>query len=268
LWLGDEGLGMKLTILSLGLAIAVVAATPGAPPITLLSGSAKDELAGNLRGLLLQNLPDPLYQKENNWGHQSTVRRRHLAGRFGDVHVEIVHEPRNDGVWKRLHVDAVNPNESLVFDLRNVVTPEPGKLSFQVFTALDTHVTYTHQRWESGLKLFDATARANVRVKVTLDCGATSRVENGVLLPDLVIELKVAKADVKYDNLKFEHIAGIGGEGAQLIGELGHAALTQWRPSIEKDALAKANAAILKAGQHKEVRLSLAKLFKANAGGK
>ena len=62
------------------------------------------------------------------------------------------------------------------------------------------------------------------------------------MLPDLVIELKVTKADVKYDNLKFEHIAGIGGEGAQLIGELAHAALTQWRPSIEKDALAKANA--------------------------
>ena len=40
-------------------------------------------------------------------------------------------------------------------------------------------------------------------------------------------------------------------------------ALTQWRPSVEKDALAKANAAIVKAGQHKEVRLSLAKLFKS-----
>ncbi|HEX4590655.1 MAG TPA: hypothetical protein VH120_12035, partial [Gemmataceae bacterium] len=206
-------------------------------------------------------------QKENNWGHQTTVRRRHFAGRAGDVHIEIVHEPRNDGVWKRLRAEAVNPTESLVFDLRNIASPEPGKLVFQVFTALDTHVTYSHQRWESGLKLFDATARANARVKVTLDCEATSRVENGVLLPDLIIELKVAKADVKYDNLKFEHIAGFGGEAAQLIGELAHAALTQWRPSIEKDALAKANAAIVKAGQHKEVRLSLAKLFKANAAG-
>jgi hypothetical protein len=44
--------------------------------------------------------------------------------------------------------------------------------------------------------------------------------------------------------------------------------LTQWRPSIEKDALAKANAAIIKAGQHKEVRLSLAKLFKASPARK
>jgi hypothetical protein len=254
-----------MLIPAIAIATALAAACPAAPPVSLLSGSAKDELSGNLRGLLLQNLPTPLYEKENNWGHQSSVRRRRLAGRFGDVHIEIMHEPRNDGVWKRLRAEAVSPAETLVFDLRDVVNPEPGKLTFQVFVALDTHVEYTHQRWESGLKLFDASARAKARVKVTLDCEATSRVEGGVLLPDLVIELKVTKADVKYDNLKFEHIAGVGGEAAQLIGELAHAALTQWRPSIEKDALAKANAAIVKAGQHKEVRLSLAKLLKANA---
>jgi hypothetical protein len=259
---------MKWILLAIGLAMA--AAACAAPPVSLLSSSAKDELAGNLRGLFLQHLPVPLYEKENNWGHQAMVKRRHIQGRFGgDIHIEVMHEPRNDGVWKKLLVEAVNPAESLVFDLREVINSAPGKITFQIFTALDTQVNYTHQRWESGLRLFDASARAKVRVKVTLDCEATTRVENGVLLPDLVIELKVTKADVKYDNLKFEHIAGIGGEAAQLIGELGHAALTQWRPSIEKDALAKANAAVIKAGQHKEVRLSLAKLFKAtSAGGK
>ncbi|HEY1377590.1 MAG TPA: hypothetical protein VGF55_12395 [Gemmataceae bacterium] len=253
---------MRLALL---VSVAIATALPAAPPVSLLSGSAKDELAGDLRGLLLQHLPQPLYEKENNWGHQEMVKRRHIRGRLRDIDIEVTHDPRNDGVWKRVRVDAVNPTETLVFDLRNVATPEPGKLTFQVFAALDTHVTYTHQRWESGLKLFDATARAKARVKVTLDCEAVCRVENGVLLPDLVIELKVAKADVRYDNLKFDHIAGLGGEAAQIIGELAHAALNQWRPSVEKDALAKANAAIVKAGQHKEVRLSLSKLFRATA---
>ncbi len=260
---------MKRMLVVIGSALAVAAAGVTAPPVPFLSSSAKDELAGNLRGLFLQNLPVPLYQKENNWGHQTMVKRRHVEGKLGDLHVEIVHQPRHDGVWKKLLVEAVNPAESVVFDLRELANPEPGKVTFQIFAAVDTLVNYTHQRWESGLKLFDATARAKVRVKVTLDCEATTRVENGVLLPDLVIEVKVTKAEVKYDNLKFEHIAGIGGEAAQLVGELAHAALTQWRPSIEKDALAKANAAVIKAGQHKEVRLSLAKLFKATpAAGK
>jgi hypothetical protein len=256
---------MKRILLGITVALAFAALGRSAPPTSILGGSGKDELAGNLRGLFLQNLPDPLYEKENNWGHQSTVRRRHIQGKFGDMQIEIRHEPRNDGVWKKLKVEAVNPADSLVFDLRDVANPEPGKVTFQVFSAVDTNVEYTHQRWESGLRLFDASTRAKVRIKVTLDCDATTRVENGVLLPEFIIDLKVTKADVKYDNLKFEHIAGIGGEAAQLVGELAHAALTQWRPSIEKDALAKANAAIVKAGQHKEVRLSLEKLFKAPA---
>jgi hypothetical protein len=254
---------MRRTLLGGLVLFGTLTLAPAAPPISLLSGSAKDELAGDLRGLLLQNLPQPLYEKEHNWNHQEMVRRRHVVGKLGDLHVEITHEPKNDGVWKRLRVDAVNPAETLVLDLRNVVSPAPGRISFQVFASFDTHIEYAHQRWESGLRLFDSTARAKARVKVTLDCEATCRVENGVLLPDLVVELKVNKADVKYDNLKFEHVAGVGGEAAQMIGDLAHAALTQWRPSVEKDALAKANAAIVKAGQHKEVRLSLAKLFKA-----
>ena len=248
-----------IALLSLG--IPPASAAP--PPI--LAGAAKDELAGDFRGLLLQNLPQPLYQKENNWGHQSSVRRRHFTGKPGDYHMEILHEPKNDGVWKRLTVEAVNPAESLVFDLRNITNPELGKIAFQVFASFDTQITYDHQRWQSGLRLFDATARAKARVKVTLDCEAMSRFENGVLLPDVVIELKVTKADVKYDNLKFEHIAGVGGEAAQIIGEAAHAALKQWRPSIERDLLARANTAIVKAGGEREVRLSLAKLLKATS---
>ena len=73
----------------------------------------------------------------------------------------------------------------------------------------------------------------------------------------------MTKADLKYDNLKFEHIAGVGGEAAQIIGEAAHAAVTQWRPSIERDLLARANAAIVKAGGEREVRLSLTKLLKS-----
>src|SRR5205823_15089274 len=88
---------MESTMRSMMLVTAVVVtfatAVSAAPPVSLLSGSAKDELAGNLRGLLLKNLPQPLYQKENNWGHQEMVRRRHVAGKLGDLHVEVTHEP-------------------------------------------------------------------------------------------------------------------------------------------------------------------------------
>src|SRR5436305_15268048 len=86
------------------------------PPLPGLNGAPKDELAGALRGLLLKNLPDPLYEAAPNWGHQSEGRRfSPLRGR----QVEMTHEPRNDGVWRKIRVEAVNPAESLVFDIRD-----------------------------------------------------------------------------------------------------------------------------------------------------
>jgi hypothetical protein len=233
------------------------------PPLPGLNGAPKDELAGALRGLLLKNLPDPLYEAAPNWGHQSEGRRFPLLGKRRDTQVEMAHEPRNDGIWRKIRVEAVNPAESLVFDIRDVQSPEAGKVDFQTFTALDVLVNFHQQRWLSGIKVFDGKARAKARVKVTLDCEAATHIDSSQLLPELVFQLKVTKADLKYDNLKFEHIAGFGGEAAQIIGEAAHTALKQWRPSIERDLLARANAAIVKAGGEREVRLSLTKLLKS-----
>ena len=233
------------------------------PPLPGLNGAPKDELAGALRGLLLKNLPDPLYEAAPNWGHQSEGRRVTLPGRR--IQIDMTHEPRNDGVWRKIRVEAVNPAESLVFDIRNVQSPESGQVNFQTFTAMDVLVNFHQQRWLAGVKILEGKARAKARVRVTLDCEAATRIDSSQLLPELVFNLKVAKADLKYDNLKFEHIAGVGGEAAQIIGEAAHAAVTQWRPSIERDLLARANAAIVKAGGEREVRLSLAKLLKSTS---
>ena len=84
------------------------------------------------------------------------------------------------------------------------------------------------------------------------------------LLPEAVVRLHVTKAALSYDNLTVEHIAGVGGEAAKLIGDGLKRGLHQWKPSIEKELLAKAEAAIVKAADTKDAHLSLTRLF----GGK
>ena len=111
-----------------------------------------------LRGLLLKNLPDPLYEAAPNWGHQSEGRRVTLPGRR--IQIDMTHEPRNDGVWRKIRADAVNPAESLVFDIRNVQSPESGKVTFQTFTAMDVLVNFHQQRWLAGVKILEGEARA------------------------------------------------------------------------------------------------------------
>src|SRR5437764_168624 len=141
---------MKRIIVSVSAVVLVCAMTaPAGQPMPGLPGSAPDQLAGDLRGLLIKNLPTPLHEAKQNWGHQSD-RRPLLRSRRYEYDAEQVHPLRNDGVWRKIRIDALNAADTLVFDLRNVAAPEAGKLTFQVFVALDTHFNYQQQRWSVG----------------------------------------------------------------------------------------------------------------------
>src|SRR5204863_308077 len=79
----------------------------------------------------------------------------------------------------------------------------------------------------------------------------TSRSEKkpGSWLPDMVFRMRVLKAHLEYDNVVVEHTAGVGGEAAKVIGDTLLGILKQVKPSLEKQLLAKASAAIVKAPQ-------------------
>jgi hypothetical protein len=106
-----------------------------------------------------------------------------------------------------------------------------------------------------------------MRVRLTLRCEATGRLETKDFLPEAVVRLRVVGSELGYDNFVVEHIAGLGGEAAKLLGEAAHSSLQQWRPSLERNLLARANAAIVKAGDTKEVRVGLASLLSQKGGG-
>jgi hypothetical protein len=213
----------------------------------LLSGGTPDALAGSLRGALIRSLPDPLYESSPNWGKTKQGLRKE----------------KKHGVWRKIRVWADNPADHLVFDLRDVGSPEPGRVVFATFIAFDARAELHQQRWEAGIKLFDGTMRARFRVKLTLQCEATARLEaNGILLPDAVFRLRVVTSRLQFDNLVVEHIAGLGGEAAKIFGDVVKGSLNQWDPALERNLLAKGEAAIVKAGDTKEVRVNLNQLLR------
>jgi hypothetical protein len=224
-----------------------------------LLGDGKDALAGSLRSLLLEFLPSPLYEDTRHWGTQKMVTRGlKWEGQGIHVHPEKLKSAKNDGNWWRVKVTAEHLADTLVFDVRELQQPEPGRMTFTTFLSFDTDVDYDRQVWEAGTRLYSGSVRARLRVKLTLCCEVVTRLEpNGTLLPDAVFRLRILQSDFAYDNLVVEHVAGVGGEAAKLLGEAARSAMRQWHPSFERHLLEKANAAILKAGDTREVRVSL-----------
>jgi hypothetical protein len=238
--------------------------TPAAAAAALLSGRSPDALAGSLRGLLIKSLPPTLYEASPGWGQTAPVAHGlKWHGKGLPLRPEITYGLKKHGTWQHILVTAPNLADTLILDLRDVQEVEPGRVRFRVFVAFDAHVDYCRQRWESGLKLYDGSVRARMRVQLRLQCEALSRLDaKGGVVPDIVLRLHLTESALSYDNRVFEHVAGVGGEMAKLLGDAVHGGLRQWHPSLERALLTKAEAALVKAGDTGEIRLSLANLFK------
>jgi hypothetical protein len=230
----------------------------------LINGSRPDALISALRGYLVRSLPNPLYEDNSHWGNQKKMPRGvKWSGKMLPLRPEIVKGGKNQGSWRKVRITADRLADTLVLDIRDWRAAEQGKMTFTVFCAFDARAEYWRQLWEAGIKAFDASARARFRVKLTLHCEAVMQLEPGsFLVPDIVFRLHVLDSNLQWDNFVLEHVAGVGGEAAKLFGDGVKKALDKWHPSLERNLLAKANAAIVKAGSSKEVRIGLSQLLK------
>ncbi|MBI1916600.1 MAG: hypothetical protein HYS12_17975 [Planctomycetes bacterium] len=233
------------------------------PPLPFLNGaSSTDALAGNLRGYLIEHIPAVLLEDNRHWGQQKLVTRGLEWKGKGKVLPQAQKSYKNHGVWRRIKVTASNLRDTLVFDLRDVQRAGPDRLTFTAFVAFDAHAEYDQQNWRSGVRTYAGSVRARLRVKAALYCEMTTRLDRtDKLIPDVIFRGHVLRADLRFDNIVVEHVNGVGGDLAKLIGNAAQDVLHKWRPSLERKLLEKGNAAIVKAGDTKEVRISLTKLF-------
>lgn len=235
------------TIWCIALLLVAARSALAAPP-----PDAAQALASNLRTILLQSLPDPLHEDDKKWGQQKAVKRVVRLPRQDPIAM------KNDGLWTKARVTATNPAQTLHVEVRDLQKPAADRMTFTAVVALNVHIDYDRQRWKEGVRLFSAGLRGRCRIVLALQCEVLTRVEKTTtLLPDLVFRFRVVSSQCAYDNLKVEHIAGLGGEAAEQLGKTFVNAMHQWKPSLERKLLEKANAAIVKAGDTKEVRVGL-----------
>jgi len=243
-------------IFVIGLAASVCALAP----VRAQQPESLEELSKTLKPLLTEAIPQVLYEKEDNWGHTSMGHRVTFHG----LRPEFEKAPRNDGTWKKMKISLRNPKQTLDIRMYGLKSIDEEKQVFKTDISFMCTVDYDQQNWENGWRLWSGGVRARFRVKAKMDCENTIRVETKEKspLPDVVFRLRVTQAKVDYDQLVVEHIAGMGGTAAKIIGETFHDALHQWKPSVERKLLERASSAVVKAADTKEIRIGLSGLFK------
>lgn len=231
-------------------------------------GPDTKHLSDNLQKLLLANLPDPLVQTNHHWGEQKEVAIGIKWEKKGVIRYrpEVMRDVKNDGHWERVTVEAVDPAKSMKLTVNNPRTPEAGKTLLDAVVQTDVRLKYEQQRWAMGKRVYAGETRAMCTAAVTMQVEITSRNEfaPGSLLPTVVLRVRVTEADLKYWDLECEHTLGMDGPAAKALGKAVHEIMKKVKPDMEKGLLEKANAAIVKAADTKEVKVELGNLL----GGK
>jgi hypothetical protein len=225
-------------------------------------------LERSLRELLLKNLPDPLVKSDRGWGRQKeTILRTEFHREGGRLASEPVKGLKNDGTWRRFTLRAARPEQTLALDLKDASFPEPGRAAFTAIIGVDCDLKLEQQIWKRGIRLYSGETRGRCRGAVLLKCELTSRTElkPGSYLPDFVVRVRVVEAQVSYDGLVIEHTAGLGGDAARIVGDAMIDVVKQAKPDLERDLLARANAAIVKAADTREVRVSFEAVLNGGA---
>ena len=227
------------------------------------------ELSSTLGNLLLANLPDPLVEADMGWDTQREVAIGVQWEKKGLIRYNpsVMRDVKNDGHWQKMHFHAKEPAKTLTLAVSNVRVPEVGKTLFDAHIGLDTKIVYEQQMWAAGKRLYAGETGARCRAELRCVVELTDKVEfkPGSLLPAITFRVRVVEADLSYKDLVCEHTLGLKGDAAKLVGKTLLELLKKIRPNTEKDLLAKANAAIVKAADTKEVRVELDKLLRGRS---
>jgi hypothetical protein len=218
------------------------------------------QLALALKPILAGAIPEKLYEKTDNWGHTVMVP---VGLKWRGLRARVTQSPREHGEWKKLIISAQELRRTLDLKIYDVKTIDAEKQTFKVFLTFQMGVYYDQQNWESGVRLWSGSVRARAQVKLDMECESIIRVEiDKNLLPDFILRLRVTNAKVSYDNFVVEHLNGVGGTAAKVLGDAVHDCMKQWKPSIERDLLDKASNAVVKTADTREIRIGFSSLLK------
>ena len=218
------------------------------------------QLALALKPIIAAAMPETLYEKTDNWGHTVMVP---VGLKWRGLRPRVTQSPREHGEWKKMIISAQELKRTLDLRIYDVKTLDAEKQTFKVFLTFQMGVYYDQQNWESGVRLWSGSLRARAQVKLDMECESTLRITvDKNYLPDFVLRLRVTGAKVGYDKFVVEHLNGVGGTAAKVLGDAVHDCMKQWRPSIERDLLDKASKAIVKTADTREIRFGFSSLLK------
>jgi len=162
-------------------------------------------------------------------------------------------------------VNVNDPAKNLTLEMKDLESPEAGKLTFSAAVrASDLNLKSSSRCGSSACGSSRTRRGPPQKPRVHLDCEVSQRLETkpGVTFPEMVLTFKGRQGGSVLRGFADRAHARPRRRRREAIGDATHKLLKQIKPSLERDLVEKANAAIVKAASDKEVRVGFSSLMK------
>ena len=211
-----------------------------APPNEIDFGPFQD----TVRKIVLDELKEQ-YDDQDNWGHQETLHKYRLKGKWLNTRWEPYTEQVNEGLWQRASIKLVEPEKNLSIQILSEPSADKQRRqAFALVIAAKIEGEVQVVRWRMGLKMLNGTVRFDAAVAATIRCDLAIRREPGLLLDDVVLDPRVTAVDLQLKDFNLRQLGILGRDIARELSDPVEPFIARQLDKREPKIVAKINAAI------------------------
>lgn len=228
-------------------------------------GASQGSLSGLITTVIRENLPDQ-YEARDGWGETKEIWAGVDIRREGwQIKTKRRKKAVNHGTWKLYRVRVVEPEKELHIDVQNVRELPNGRVEFDLAVDARLDVFARLAQWESGVQLISLSVNAEALTQFRVRCNLGLKLDPAKLPPDVLLDPRVDRADLRLVDFRVNRISQIGGPLARELGDQARDLLDRQIAKQNEKLPGKINRQIEKNRDH--LRLSVQDLLTSRWGG-
>jgi hypothetical protein len=219
-------------------------------------------LAEMVHSILISKMPTE-HEERKNWGHYVRIFDGYdVKGKGLKIQLKKRERNANHGLWKRFKVWVDDPHRDLQIEIRNMRRNGEDKLQFELVGTVSAHGFAELKQWSNGVQLLGVAAEADAVVELNLGCEIALSAEQGVFLPNLVVEPRIIDSKLWLKDFRLRRVGPlVRGKVAKELGDEFRDEIQKQLHKNEHKVAEEANRAIAKSLQDGKLRLSPSELL-------
>ena len=232
-----------------------IAAAANAAQASDVDSSATNHFNQLMTQLVLNNMPHS-YADDKRWG-KTQQRFGGIQLRRDGWNVETKRKwvTVNHGLWQKSSAHLVDPANQFSVQLANVRAGGDDRTAFDLIFVSPLAISGRQAQWVNGVQLYSVSADADAKIRLTVTCEMSIKLDFQRLPPDVVFEPRATAADLQVEHFAVKHISKVGGEVAEQATQWVESQLDEQVAAKESKIVDKINKQIAK--HQDEMRISL-----------